>query len=93
MNYNWQQPNWTKLSYDLHDVEGALCDFVEKSECISAVLKAIQKQEHTQTLINILVSEAIKTSEIEGEYLSRRDVASSIRNNSGFNCSSRICKG
>ena len=32
-----------------------------------------------------MVSEAVKTSEIEGEYLSRQDVMSSIRNNLGLN--------
>ncbi len=32
-----------------------------------------------------MVSEAIKTSEIEGEYLSRKDVMSSIRRNFGLN--------
>lgn len=85
MNYNWQQSDWTKFSYNLHDVEGALYDFVEKSGRINGALKAMSKQEYTQTLINILVAEAIKTSEIEGEYLSRKDVASSIRNNLGFN--------
>ena len=39
----------------------------------------------TETIIDIMVSEAIKTSEIEGEYLSRPDVISSIRNNLGLN--------
>jgi Fic family protein len=34
-----------------------------------------------------LVSEAIKTSEIEGEYLSRKDVISSVRNNLKINTS------
>src|SRR5580658_9272389 len=32
-----------------------------------------------------MVAEAIKTSEIEGEYFSRQDVMSSIRNNLGLN--------
>lgn len=35
-------------------------------------------------MIDIIVSEAIKTSEIEGEYLSRKDVMSSIRKNLGI---------
>jgi len=36
-------------------------------------------------MINLMVFEAIKTSEIEGEYLSRKDVMSSIRRNLGLN--------
>ncbi|MBA9076564.1 Fic family protein [Rufibacter quisquiliarum] len=38
----------------------------------------------TEAIIDIMVAEAIKTSEIEGEYLSRKDVASSIRNHLGL---------
>ncbi|WP_302849296.1 DUF4172 domain-containing protein [Polaribacter sejongensis] len=44
-------------------------------------MKGLSKKSHTQTTINILASEAIKTSEIEREYLSRKDVMSSVRNN------------
>ncbi len=36
-------------------------------------------------LLQIMLSEAVKTSEIKGEYLSREDVLSSIRNNLGLN--------
>ncbi|WP_208891246.1 MULTISPECIES: DUF4172 domain-containing protein [Polaribacter] len=45
------------------------------------MIKGLSKKSHTQTTINILASEAIKTSEIEREYLSRKDVMSSVRNN------------
>jgi len=44
-------------------------------------LNALSKKHKTQTLIEILVSEAIKISEIEGQFLSRKDVMSSIKNN------------
>ena len=36
-------------------------------------------------IISSMVVEAVKTSEIEGEYVSRQDVVSSIRNNLGLN--------
>ncbi|WP_317618171.1 DUF4172 domain-containing protein [Polaribacter sejongensis] len=45
------------------------------------MIKGLSKKSHTQTTINILASEAIKTTEIEREYLSRKDVMSSVRNN------------
>ena len=35
-------------------------------------------------MLEILTSEAIKTSEIEGEYMSRENVMSSIKNNLGI---------
>lgn len=40
--------------------------------------------EQTETVLQFLIEEAIKTSEIEGEFLSRQDVASSIRRNLGI---------
>tara|TARA_R110002050_G_scaffold188455_7_gene322898 strand:+ start:2022 stop:3002 length:981 start_codon:yes stop_codon:yes gene_type:complete len=48
-------------------------------------LDGFSESEQTEAMINLMVSEAIKTSEIEGEYLSRKDVMSSIRRNFGLN--------
>ncbi|NIJ44441.1 Fic family protein [Wenyingzhuangia heitensis] len=85
MKYNWQQKDWTKFSYDKTILEDNLYIFAEKTGRIQGIIKAIPKEYHIQTLIDILVSEAIKTSEIEGEYLSRKDVMSSVRNNLKLN--------
>jgi len=38
----------------------------------------------TETLLEIMVVEAVRTSEIEGEFLSRKDVLSSIKKNLGL---------
>lgn len=85
MKYNWQQEDWTNFSYDLKAIEDNLYAFAKKTGRIQGIIKALPSKHHTQTLIEILVSEAIKTSEIEGEYLSRKDVMSSIRNNLNLN--------
>lgn len=92
MTYNWQQKDWTKFSYDINKLEDKLYSFAEKSGRISGILKAMTREDHVQTMINILVTEAIKTSEIEGEYLSRIDVLSSIRNNLGLNTNPEYIK-
>lgn len=85
MKYNWQQKDWTLFHFDKGILEDRLYSFAEKTGRIQGVIKALPKEYHTQTLINVLVSEAIKTSEIEGEYLSRKDVMSSVRNNLKLN--------
>lgn len=82
--YNWQQKDWTQFSYQIEAVENALYAFTEKIGYMQGVLKLLPKEYHQQTLQDILVAEAIKTSEIEGEYLSRKDVLSSIKNNLGI---------
>ena len=92
MRYNWQQKDWTNFQYDPDQLENRLYRFAENTGRIRGIMEGLPKESHTQTLIDILVAEAIKTSEIEGEFLSRKDVASSIRNNLGFNSTSQIIK-
>jgi len=84
MSYNWQQPDWSKFRYKITAIENLLFDFAEKSGRISGVLKGLSEGAQTEAMIDMMVSEAVKTSEIEGEYLSRKDVMSSIRNNLGL---------
>jgi Fic family protein len=85
MNYNWQQPGWPLFTYQLFDIEDVLFKISEETGHISGVLKALPENIQTETLLNIMVAEAVKTSAIEGEYLSRPDVMSSIKNNLGLN--------
>ncbi len=85
MNYNWQQSDWPNFSYDLAFVEAKLYHIAEKTGAISGVLKSLPEDTQLNALIDNMVAEAIKTSEIEGEFLSRDDVMSSIRNNLGLN--------
>jgi Fic family protein len=50
---------------------------------VSGLLDALPEEAQAETTIDMMVSEAMKTSEIEGEYLNRPDVVSSIRKNLG----------
>lgn len=85
MIYNWQKNDWPEFRYDLREVEDTLFYFAEQTGHISGLLKAMPEESQTEAILNTMVAEAIKTSEIEGEYLSRQDVISSIRNNLGLN--------
>ncbi|MGB3150424.1 MAG: DUF4172 domain-containing protein, partial [Maribacter sp.] len=85
MKYNWQQKDWPHFKYETEAVENLLYDFAKRTGRISGVLDGFSESEQTEAMINLMVSEAIKTSEIEGEYLSRKDVMSSIRKNLGLN--------
>ncbi|PSL27246.1 Fic family protein [Dyadobacter jiangsuensis] len=84
MTYIWQHPEWPEFLYDLTGMEDLLFVFAEETGHISGILKGASNALQIETLINTLVAEAIKTSEIEGEFLSRQDVVSSIRNNLGI---------
>lgn len=84
MIYNWQQPGWPEFRYNLHSVDEALFAFAEETGLISGMLNALPEDMRMEAIIDTMVAEAIKTSEIEGEYLSRKDVKSSIRHNLGL---------
>ncbi len=85
MKYNWQRSEWPDFQYSLVGLQGNLLRFAEKSGRVDGLLAALPETEQTDARINMMVSEAMKTSEIEGEILSRPDVMSSIKNNLGLN--------
>ena len=84
MTYNWQQGDWPNFTFETSLIDDALLDLVHRAGRISGLVDALPKNVRDEALIEIMVSEAIKTSEIEGEYLSRQDVMSSLKRNLGF---------
>lgn len=84
MKYNWQQPDWPDFQYDLSGIQDVLFSYAEKTGQVNGILKSLPEPMQMEAIIDLMVAEAIKTSEIEGEYLSRQDVMSSIRNNLGL---------
>jgi Fic family protein len=84
MLYNWQQKDWLQFRFQQKLVEDAMLAFVQKEAHVRGILKALPGDVEVETIVDTLVAEAIKTSEIEGEYLSRKDVVSSIKKNLGL---------
>jgi Fic family protein len=81
MTYNWQKTDWPNFKFDFKEIENDLFLFTEASGQIVGLSKAIPENIQTESLLQFMVSEALKTSEIENEYYSREDIYSSIRNN------------
>jgi Fic family protein len=84
MKYNWEQNNWCKFTYQLNKIEPLLYQFAQNLGRINGLLETFTAELETDVIVEMMVSEAIKTSEIEGEFLSRIDVLSSIKNNLGL---------
>lgn len=84
IHFIWQHKDWPDFNFDLKNLEKYLFAFYERVGHVSGMLKAIPKDMQTETLLEIMVAEAVKTSEIEGEFLSRKDVMSSIKKNLGL---------
>jgi Fic family protein len=84
LRYNWQLKDWPQFKYSLQNIEDELFAIAEKMGKVAGMLSSLPEGTQTEAIIDIMVSEAIKTSEIEGEYLSRKEVLSSIRKNLGL---------
>ena len=84
MRFNWQQSDWPDFRYDLSAVEADLLRFADQAGQVSGLLKGLPEGDRTEALVQLMITEAMKTSEIEGQYLSRPDVMSSIRHRLGL---------
>lgn len=82
--YNWQHKLWPEFKYNHSILEDALMRFMIKSGELKGIISALPEDIGTETIIQIMVAEAIKTSEIEGEIYNRADVMSSMRKNLGL---------
>lgn len=92
MIYFWQNPDWPQFTWTTEGLEHNLQAFAEHTGRITGLFDTLNAVESATTLVDILVQEAMKNAEIEGEYLSREDVASSIRNNLGLNRNKELIK-
>lgn len=82
--YNWQLKDWRQFKFSLKEVEDELLVFSEKVGRVSGILEGLPEETKQEVIIETILAEAIKTSEIEGEYPSRKDVLSSIKKNLGL---------
>jgi Fic family protein len=83
--YNWQFPAWPDFYYEIEEIQPLIIAFAQETGEISGVLQGLPDDIKQEALLQLILSEAIKTSEIEGEYISREDIMSSIKNNLGLN--------
>jgi Fic family protein len=84
MSYNWHQKDWPEFQFTPGLIEDIQLKFLLKSGKSNGQYAGIPSEKKDQLLVDILLSEAIKTSEIEGEFLSRVDVMSSLKKNLGI---------
>lgn len=80
MKYNWQHPDWPNFIYDDNDIKQTLYQYALAAGRLSGGMGQLTETLHYEAYIDLMVSEAVNTSEIEGERLNREDVRSSIKN-------------
>lgn len=84
IRYNWEQNNWPNFKYNIAKADDWLFALAEKTGHFTGMLKSLPAASQMEAVIDVMTAEAIKTSEIEGEFISRKDVLSSIKKNLGF---------
>jgi Fic family protein len=84
MKWNWQQKDWPKFSYESAELQKLEAQFLRQSGLLLGVTRHIDEDEKQQLIIDLICDEALKTTEIEGEYLNRDSVQSSLRKNFGL---------
>lgn len=77
--WNWQQDNWPHFEFEVADFQKYENEFLLNAWKLSWALVYLHKTEKDNLQVQLLSDEAMNTSEIEGEYLDRDSVQSSIQ--------------
>lgn len=92
MVWNWQQADWPHFHWDKDVLAQAEAQFLRQSGILIGAIRHFNENERTQLVVDLITNEAVKTSAIEGEYLNRDSVQSSILRNFGLDTDSRRVK-
>ena len=79
MTWNWQQPDWPNFSWDQDRIEKAEEVFLIGTGLFEGMVRHLDEADREELTVEAISSEALTTSEIEGEILDRASVRSSIR--------------
>jgi Fic family protein len=84
MTWNWQQPDWPNFQWDRARLEAAEKQFLVSGGVFVGTVRHLGNEDRDQLTIEAMSTEAVTTSEIEGEVLDRASVQSSIRKQLGL---------
>ena len=84
MTWNWQQSDWPIFTWDRARLEIADRQLLVGGGVLLGAVKHLGSEEQDELKIEAMSSEALTTSEIEGQILDRASVQSSIRKQMGL---------
>jgi Fic family protein len=84
MTWNWQKPDWPAFRWEHERLDNAEKQFLVNGGVFVGTIRHLAKQEHDQLTVEAMSTEAMTTSEIEGEILDRAGVQSSLRKQLGL---------
>jgi Fic family protein len=89
MTWNWQQPDWPQFSWNPSRLAAAEQRFLVEGGTFVGAIKHLGDEERNQLTVEAMSTEALTTSEIEGEILDRASVQSSIQRQLGLAADNR----
>jgi Fic family protein len=89
MQWNWQSADWPNFRYEAARLVPLEQKFLQSAGEVIGAVRHFDEDDSSQLRIELLSEEAIKTSEIEGEFLDRVSVQSSLRRQFGLNSDDR----
>lgn len=89
MKWNWQQADWPHFSYDPNRIADSEKRLLLDAGLLFGISRHLGEEDKRQLTIELLSDEALKTSAIEGEYLDRDSLQSSIRRQFGLHTDNR----
>jgi Fic family protein len=92
MIWNWQKPEWPHFKFEQELLAAWESKFLIASGYLTGSMAHIPDEDKAALTIETMSEEALKTSEIEGEYLNRDSLQSSIRKNLGLTSENRKVK-
>ena len=84
MSWNWQLADWPNFYYEAESIAPQERQFLLNLGGASAVLKSLESSEHKRFIIEILSQEGAESSRIEGEFLNRESLQSSLKKQFGL---------
>jgi len=89
MRWNWQQPDWPNLKWNVSRLARAEERFLTGVGVLIGTTRHLGDVDRAQLIVDEMSVEAITTSEIEGEFLNRASVQSSIQKQLGLTTDDR----
>lgn len=89
MTWNWQQADWPHFTWNRARLSQAEAQFLIRSGVFVGTMVHLSGTDRDQLTVEAMSSEAMTTSEIEGDILSRESVQSSIRRQLGLAADNR----
>ena len=89
MTWNWEKDDWPDFRFDSTELVELENQFLRDSGTLLGAFKHLDSDARQSITVQLISEEALKTSEIEGEFLNRESLQSSVRQGFGLQADGR----